>query len=57
MQDPAGNAKIAKAGEGNRRRHGRDDPAVASVLAVALSERIPKRTTELEFDHIPLDAL
>ena len=57
VQDPAGNSKIAKAGEGNRRRNGRDDPAVASVLAVALAERIPKRTTELEFDHIPLDDL
>ena len=57
VQDPAGNAKIAKAGEGNRRRHGRDDPAVAGVLAVATAERMPKRTAELEFDHIPLDAL
>ena len=42
VQDPAGNAKIAKSGEGNRRRNGRDDPAVAAVQAVSLAERIPK---------------
>lgn len=52
VQDPAGNAKIAKAGEGNRRRNGRDDPAVASVQAVALAERIPKKQA-VAFDHIP----
>ena len=57
VQDPAGNAKIAKAGEGNRRRNGRDDPAVASVLGVAVAERIPKRGAEVEFDHVPLDDL
>jgi len=38
VQDPAGNAKIAKAGEGNRRHRGRDDPAVAAVQAVALDK-------------------
>ena len=56
VQDPAGNAKIAKAGEGNRRHRGRDDPAVAAVQAVALAERLPKKV-DVEFDHIPLDAL
>jgi len=56
VQDPAGNAKIAKAGEGNRRHRGRDDPAVAAVQAVALAERLPKKV-DVAFDHIPLDAL
>ena len=48
VQDPAGNQKIAKSGEGTRRRNGRDDPAVAAVQAVALAERVapnPRTTT------------
>lgn len=56
VQDPAGNAKIAKAGEGQRRRNGRDDPAVAAVQAVALAERQPKRKV-VPVRHIPLDAM
>lgn len=56
VQDAAGNAKIAKAGEGQRRRNGRDDPAVAAVQAVALAERQPKRRV-VPVRHIPLDAM
>ena len=37
--DPAGNEKIAKAGEGQRRRRGRDDLAASIVLAVAEGRR------------------
>ncbi len=41
VSDPAGNQKIAKKAEGGRRRGGRDDPAVGSVLAVSMAERVP----------------
>ena len=57
IQDPAGNQKTAKSGEGTRRRNGRDDPAVAAVQAVALAERIPKPPDADDFEHIPLDVL
>lgn len=39
VSDPAGNAKIAKAGGGGRRHKARDDAAVALVLAVAEGQR------------------
>ena len=35
VSDPAGNAKLAKSSEGNRRGRARDDAAAAAVLAVA----------------------
>ena len=37
--DPAGNAKLAKSGEGGRRARARDDAAAAAILAVALGVR------------------
>ena len=39
ISDPAGNSKLAKAGEGQRRRRGRDDLAAAIVLSVAEGAR------------------
>ena len=39
LVDPAGNAKLAKGGEGGRRVRARDDAAAASILAVALGRR------------------
>lgn len=39
VSDPAGNAKLAKATQGGRRRRARDDAAAASILAVAQGER------------------
>ncbi|WP_419166412.1 hypothetical protein [Candidatus Palauibacter sp.] len=39
VSDPAGNEKLAKAGEGQHRRRGRDDLAAAIVLAVAEGQR------------------
>lgn len=58
VSDPAGNHKIAKAGEGTKRRRGRDDPAVAAVLGVGVGERLqrqPRRGVSVR--HIPLDAM
>ncbi len=43
VQDPAGNAKLAKGAEGGRRLRARDDAAAAAVLAVGLASRMPKR--------------
>ena len=37
--DPAGNAKLAKSGEGGRRSRARDDAAAAAILAVAAGYR------------------
>ena len=59
MSDPAGNHKIAKAGEGSRRRNGRDDPAVAAVLGVGVAERLhrkPRRAAP-KMGYIPIDVL
>lgn len=57
VRDPAGNAKIAKAGEGKRRR-GRDDPAVSTVLAVAEGNRYgAKRGGGGGLVHVSLDEL
>ena len=39
VSDPAGNAKLAKGGEGARRVRARDDVAAAAILAVALGRR------------------
>lgn len=39
ISDPAGNAKLAKGGEGGRRARARDDVAAAAILAVSLGER------------------
>ena len=39
ISDPAGNAKLAKGGEGARRVRARDDVAAAAILAVALGRR------------------
>lgn len=39
ISDPAGNAKLAKQGEGGRRVRARDDVAAASILAVSLGVR------------------
>ena len=39
VSDPAGNAKLAKAGSGGRRARARDDAAAAAVQAVALGMR------------------
>ena len=43
VSDVAGNAKLAKAGEGQRRRRGRDDLAAAVILAVAEGVRMLAR--------------
>ena len=43
VMDPAGNAKLAKSTEGGRRLRARDDAAAASILAVGLAARQPKR--------------
>ena len=42
VMDPAGNAKLAKATEGNRRLRARDDAAAAAILAVASGARQPE---------------
>ena len=39
VSDPAGNAKLAKRGEGGRRAQARDDAAAAAILAVAAGRR------------------
>ena len=39
VSDPAGNAKLAKAGEGGRRTRARDDVAAAAILAVSAGIR------------------
>ena len=39
VTDQAGNAKLAKSGEGNRRQRHRDDAAAAAILAVAEGSR------------------
>ena len=44
VSDPAGNAKLAKRGEGARRTRAKDDAAAAAILAVALGVRRPART-------------
>ena len=43
ISDAAGNSKLAKGHEGGRRPSARDDAAAAAILAVGLSERMPKR--------------
>ena len=43
ISDPAGNSKLCKGHEGGRRPSARDDAAAAAILAVGLSERMPKR--------------
>ena len=35
VSDPAGNAKLAKSGEGSKRGRAKDDSAAAAILAVA----------------------
>ena len=40
VSDPAGNAKLAKAKEGQRRARARDDAAAAAILAVAEGFRL-----------------
>ena len=45
VNDPAGNAKLAKRGEGGRRSRARDDAAAAAILAVAVGDRGPERNT------------
>ena len=45
VSDPAGNAKLARASEGNRRQRHRDDAAAAAVLAVAYGHRNRQRDT------------
>ena len=42
VMDPAGNSKLAKATEGNRRLRARDDAAAAAILAVASGARQPE---------------
>ena len=39
VSDPAGNAKLAKSGEGGRRQASKDDAAAACILAIAAGER------------------
>ena len=39
VSDPAGNAKLAKRGEGGRRAQARDDAAAAAILAVSAGRR------------------
>ena len=46
VSDPAGNAKLAKRGEGGRRSRARDDAAAAAILAVAVGDRGPERTAQ-----------
>ena len=41
--DPAGNAKLAKAAEGGRRKRAKDDAAAAAILAVAYGARRSRR--------------
>ena len=43
VTDAAANTKLAKATEGGRRLRARDDAAAASILAVSLAERRPRR--------------
>ena len=43
ISDPAGNAKLAKSTQGQRRLRARDDAAAAAILAVATGSRMPKR--------------
>ena len=59
ITDPAGNAKIAKATEGGRRRRARDDAAVSTVLAVAEGNRYGAAQGDAGDDmaHVPIDAL
>ena len=42
IADPAGNAKLAKASEGGRRRRAKDDSIAAAILAVAVGVRQPE---------------
>ena len=44
VSDPAGNAKLAKGSEGERRKRHRDDAAAAAILAVAAGLREKRRT-------------
>ena len=39
VSDPAGNAKLAKGGEGGRRERARDDAVAAAILAVSVGQR------------------
>ena len=39
VSDPAGNAKLAKGGEGGRRERARDDSVAAAILAVSVGQR------------------
>ena len=41
--DPAGNAKLAKAAQGGRRKRAKDDAAAAAILAVAYGSRRARR--------------
>ena len=41
VADPAGNAKLAKAAQGGRRRRAKDDAIAAAILAVAVGVRQP----------------
>ena len=41
--DPAGNAKLAKASQGGRRKRAKDDAAAAAILAVAYGARRSRR--------------
>ena len=50
VSDVAGNAKLARAGEGKRSR-GRDDAAAAAILAVASGERWQKRRPKRGAHH------
>ena len=50
ISDPAGNEKLAKATEGRRRFHAKDDAAAAAILAVSAGER--RRQAEAEAEEI-----
>ena len=52
LTDPAGNAKLAKSGEGGRRSTARDDAAAASILAVAEGDRKGRKTTRTGPSHV-----
>lgn len=47
VMDPAGNAKLAKRGEGRRRSTARDDAAAAAILAVGLGYRMRAGLTNI----------
>ena len=54
VSDPAGNAKLAKSGEGSKRGRAKDDAAAASILAVAEGMRRVGHNEPSSFNYVML---